>query len=228
MKRIFFRVAPPCRKRHERGNLAWLPEACEERILLSATAMAAGAVAAKSTSPSAPPKIVRDPSSGGPNGTVYLANDATAAPNWAQQQNALVVPPLDSEVNSTTPALNESDLPVSGAFNVGAGVSLNGPALAGNVFGSPTFGNLAFNDQSLTQAQANYSTATFAFGNQPAASATGLNASPGLNAPNGLNRPSSLNGLGETLPVPDLDLAPTHDLDHAFMQTLDLTSPTGW
>lgn len=239
MKRIFFSVeSHPARRRHEPGKLGWHSEACEERILLSATAMVAAAPAAKSPGPSAPPKVVRDPSSGGPNGTAYLANDASTPPSWAQQQNAIVTPPLDASINSTTPALNEANLPISGAFNVGAGVSLNGPPLGGNLFGGPTFGNIAFSDQSLAQAEANYSTSPFAFQSRPpAGSATGLNTNPGLNGPNGLNGTSNLNGLGEILPLADLGVAappqnlesaPLFNLDLAFMQTLDMTSPTGW
>jgi hypothetical protein len=231
------------RKRRQLENLGWRAEICEERILLSATmAMARAslgpsipaAAAAKGSAPSTTPKIVRDPSSGGPNGTSFLANDASTPPNWAQQQTAIVTPPLDSQVNSTTPALNEANLPVSGAFNVGSWVSLNGPPLAGNMFGSPTFGNIAFNEQSLTQSEANYSTSLFAFQSQTAGASSGQIGNP---VENGLNGSHILNGLGETLPLPDLGIAPEQpgldhtqlpNLDLAFLQSADTTSPLGW
>jgi len=108
-------VAHAARKRRDPWEMSTHTEACEERILLSATVMAA-ASAAKGSSPSAP-KPLHVPSTAGPNGTTYLANDASTPPNWAQQQNATIVPPIDSEVNSTTPALNETQIPVGGAFN---------------------------------------------------------------------------------------------------------------
>jgi hypothetical protein len=191
-------------------------EVCEQRHLLSATTMSiiGATTAAGHVAPaSGMTKIVRDPSSGGPNGTTYLANDASTPPNWAQQQNATAVPPLDANVLSTTPALNETQLPVSGAFNLGPGASLNGPVFGGTAFGSPVFGNFAFDGQSLTQSQANFSTSPLAFGSRTPGSPT-LSGNQGASGPNGLN------GLGEILPLPDLDLA--------FMQTLDITSPAGW
>jgi hypothetical protein len=216
------------RRRRQRMNFGCHAEECEVRLLLSATAMG-GTMTAHSAPAPRPSKIVRDPSSGGPNGTSFLANDATTPPNWAQQQNATVTPPLDSQVNSTSPALNEASLPVSGGFNVGVGVSLNGPALT-DVFGSLTFGNIAFNDQSLTQSQANYSAATFAF-QSPAGSLANGPTGNGENAANG-----SLNGLTEPLPpldlrvapAPNLDISPLPSLDLAFVPTADSSSPLGW
>jgi hypothetical protein len=204
------------RRRRQHVEFGCQSEVCEERLLLSATAISTtGAIMASghSAPASGPTKIVRDPSSGGPNGTTYLANDASTPPNWAQQQNATAVPPLDANVISTTPALNETELPLSGAFNLGPGTSLNGPAVGGSGFGNPTSGNFAFDGQSLTPSQANFSTSPLAFGSLTSGSAT-------LSGNQGVNGPNSLNGLGQILPLPDLDLA--------FMQTLDITSPTGW
>jgi len=202
-------VFPACRRRHERGRLAHRTEACEERILLSATAIGpvrfiANSAGNASTPAPAPPKTVRDPSSGGPNGTTFLANDASTPPTWTQQQQASSVPPLDANVVSTTPALNEFAPPSGGPS------SLNGPSI---------FGSLAFGGQTMAPWQETFPP-SYALASNRGASSNGWNANP----------PAGVNGIGEVLPLPDLDLAFLKSLDWQplDLQTLDITSPTGW
>jgi hypothetical protein len=194
-------------RRCERGGLANRAEACELRLLLSATAM--GSVRPMGTSGGnvakpVPPKVVRDPSNGGPNGTTFLANDASTPPKWTQQQQATIVPPLDANVVSTTPALNEFALPSGGSSYP------NGPSL---------FGSSAVDGQTMAPSEETYSPSN-ALANNRGALSNGSNANP----------PMEVNGFGEILPLPALDLAFTQppDIQPPPMQPLDLTSPLGW
>jgi hypothetical protein len=203
---------PSGHRRRPRGRMADHTEACEQRILLSASTLGpvrsatasggrAGTASAAASSPSKPPAtspiVVRDPSTAGPNGTTYLANDATSPPTWQQQQQANVVPPLDSLVNVTAPAMNEIAPPSGGSANPGeAGI----------------FGSAHFAGQTVPQSQTSFATSPFSFPNQTVAATN-----------NGLGGNSAVsNGLGEVLPLVNLDIA--------FMQPLDITSPTpsGW
>jgi hypothetical protein len=197
------------RRRNERGGLGHRSEACEERLLLSATAngpvrFVANSAGNASTPAPAPPRIVRDPSSGGLNGTTFLANDASTPPMWTQQQAANVVPPLDANVVLISPALNEFAPPNGGAS------FLNAPSI---------FGSSAFGGQTMALWQETFSP-SYAQASNRGASSNGSNANP----------PTGVNGMGEILPLPDLDLAFLQSLDWQplDLQTLDITSPTGW
>lgn len=195
-----------CNRRRERSRLASRVEACEQRLLLSATTLGvAHSATAPTTKPGpAPPKVVRDPSTGGPGGTTFLAGDASTPPKWSQEQQANIVPPLDANVVSVTPALNEFEPPGSGPSSLPNAFSLLGtPSMGGQLPASA--------GQNLSASTSIVSTSAPASNRKTVDTAIGASA------------------IDEILPLFDLDLAFTPaDLGTSQMQTLDVTPLAGW
>jgi hypothetical protein len=173
-------------------------EVCEERILPSATAMVTAhpisnsgtsggssltVAAATGTRP-----IVRDPSTGGPNGTTYLANDATTSANLSQIQ-ATNFPSAGINLSTSVPAFTIGRISTAQAENLGELAVVNAPA-PGNLTRSPQPEGL------------------------PSSPATG--SLPGAGGMSGSGTESagiSSTGLNDILPLPELDVAFTLALD---------------
>lgn len=90
------RWSVPVQKRRPCLAMGCAAEVCEKRTLLSATVIGtAHQVSNSGTTGSVKPAAVHDPSTGGANGTAFLAPDATPLPAPLQQQ-AVTMPAVNS------------------------------------------------------------------------------------------------------------------------------------
>jgi hypothetical protein len=179
-------------------------EVCEERILLSASVPMTGPSRAASTSP----RVGRSPSTGGPNGTVFLSPVLMPANSVEVPGPAIAASPdsLAFVVSSFGPVTSAPTVPASLSGGVPTGFSTSMDQMLSNsqIFG-PQFGVTL-----STVGSGGYSTSV---NNTPSANNTGVSTASQSVGVSGT-------GLMEPLPAIDLDLA--------FTPAIDLTVSLVW
>jgi hypothetical protein len=170
-------------------------EVCEERILLSASVPMSGQSRSGSTSP----RVVHSPSTGGPNGTVFLSPVLTPANPVEVPGTAIAALPdsLAPVVTSFDPLTPAPTVPASLSGNVPTSFS---PSID-QTFGPPSGQDIFTAGSGSSSTSAN---------NTGSASNTGV------------GTVSQYAGMSLMEPLPSMDL------DLAFTPAIDLTAPSVW
>ncbi len=192
------RLSPPggARRRRRDDRLTEDAEICEERILLSASIPTSGPSKSASTSP----RVVHSPSTGGPNGTVFLSPVLTPANPVEVPGTAIAALPdsLAPVVTSFGPLTPVPTVPASGTVPTGFSTSIVQTLSNDQIFG-PQFGEIL---------------------------ATGESGSSSTSANNtGVSTVSQSVGVSGTDLMEPL---PAIDLDVAFTPVIDLTGSSVW
>ncbi len=201
-------LSPPSAARRRRRDFRMTEDAeiCEERILLSASLPTSGPSKSASTSP----RVVHSPSTGGPNGTVFLSPVLTPANPIEVPGTAIAALPdsLAPIVTSFGPLTPIPTVPASLSGGVPTGFSTSiAQTLANDQIFGPQFG------ETLTSGgSGGYSTS---------ANNTGLTAANNTDV-SSVSQYVDVSGTNLMEPLPAIDL------DLGFTSAIDLTVPSLW